>query len=47
MPDVCALAVRLNAFGSPRGRALGLDLFDRLSEVGAYGLDKALRAVER
>jgi hypothetical protein len=47
MPDISAIAVRLNAFGSERGRLLGLDLFDRLSEVGAYGVDRALDSYER
>lgn len=47
MPDISAIAVRLNAFGSERGRELALDLFDRLSEVGAYGVDRALDNFDR
>jgi len=46
-PDISAVAVRLNAFGSERGRELALDLFDRLSQVGAYGVDRALDTFER
>jgi len=46
-PNISAIAVRLNAFGSDHGRELALDLFDRLSQVGAYGVDRALDAFER
>ena len=46
-PDISAIAVRLNAFGSDSGRALALDLFDRLCEVGAYGVDRALDNFDR
>jgi hypothetical protein len=47
MPDIAAIAVRLNAFGTEEGRILGLDVFDRLCELGAYGVDRALALFER
>jgi hypothetical protein len=47
MPDIWAIAIRLNAFGSERGRERGLDVFDRLCELQAYGAERALESFER
>lgn len=42
-PDMVAVVLRLYRQGNPETRKKCLDLIDRMSDVGAYGLEEALR----
>jgi hypothetical protein len=47
MPDVASVAVRVHAYGTPEARNGALAVIDRLAEVSAYGLDRAIGQLER